>query len=165
MRSLPQGGRVILRPKITMEQVFEFTGNHPLLVTALMISLFVVIFSELRRKASGMVAVSPADAVALINSDAAVVDLRSSESFMRGHIVNAKNIPFDEFSAKKDALNTATPVIAVCDAGITSNKAVAMLRQSGFESAYSLKGGMNAWGQAGLPVVSGKKTKSKSKKS
>ena len=148
-----------------MDTYLEFTGNHPLLVTALMISLFVVIFSELRRKASGMVAVSPADAVALINSDAAVVDLRSSESFMRGHIVNAKNIPFDEFSAKKDALNTATPVIAVCDAGITSNKAVAMLRQSGFESAYSLKGGMNAWGQAGLPVVSGKKTKSKSKKS
>ena len=165
MRPLPQAGRAVLRPKISMEQVFEFTGNHPLLVTALMISFFVLIFSELRRKASGMVAVSPADAVALINNDAAVVDLRSSESFMRGHIVNAKNIPFDEFSTRKDTLNTATPVIAVCDAGISSTKAVAMLRQSGFESAYSLKGGMNAWRQAGLPVVSGKKTKSKGKKS
>lgn len=148
-----------------MEQVFEFAGNHPLLVTALMISFFVVIFSEMRRKATGMVSVSPADAVALINNDAAVVDLRSSESFMRGHIVNAKNIPFDEFQAKKDTLNTSTPVIAVCDAGISSNKAVAMLRQSGFESAYSLKGGMGAWGQAGLPVVTGKKTRSKGKKS
>jgi rhodanese-related sulfurtransferase len=148
-----------------MEQVFEFAGNHPLLVTALMISFFVVIFSEIRRKATGMVAVSPVDAVALINNDAAVVDLRSSESFLRGHIVNAKNIPFDEFQAKKDTLNTSTPVIAVCDAGMSSNKAVAMLRQSGFESAYSLKGGMNAWGQAGLPVVTGKKTRSKGKKS
>lgn len=148
-----------------MEQVFEFAGNHPLLVTALMISFFVVIFSEMRRKATGMVAISPADAVALINNDAAVVDLRSSESFLRGHIVNAKNIPFDEFQAKKGTLKTSTPVIAVCDAGISSNKAVAMLRQSGFESAYSLKGGMNAWGQAGLPVVTGKKTKSKGKKS
>ena len=148
-----------------MEQVFEFAGNHPLLVAALMISFFVVVFSEIRRKATGMVAVSPADAVALINNNAAVVDLRSSESFLRGHIVNAKNIPLDEFQAKKDTLNTSTPVIAVCDSGISSNKAVAMLRQSGFESAYSLKGGMNAWGQAGLPVVTGKKTKSKSKKS
>ena len=148
-----------------MEQVIEFAGNHPLLVTALMISFFVLVFSEMRRKTAGMVAVSAADAVALINNDAAVVDLRSSESFLRGHIVNAKNIPFDEFSAKKDTLNTSSPVIAVCDSGITSNKAVAMLRQAGFESAYSLKGGMNAWGQAGLPVVSGKKTKSKGKKS
>ncbi len=165
MRPLPQAGCGISRPKITMEQVFEFTGNHPLLVTALMISFFVLIFSELRRKATGLVAVSPADAVALINNDALVVDLRSAESFLRGHIVNAKSIPFDEFSARKDTLGKSKPVIAVCDSGITSNKAVAMLRQSGIESAYSLKGGMNAWGQAGLPVVSGKKTKSKGKKS
>jgi rhodanese-related sulfurtransferase len=47
---------------------------------------------------------------------------------------------------------------------MSSTKAVAMLRQAGFESAYGLKGGMNAWSQAGLPVVTGKKTKSKGKK-
>ena len=47
MRPLPQAGRAVLRPKITMEQVFEFTGNHPLLVTALMISFFVLIFSHI----------------------------------------------------------------------------------------------------------------------
>jgi rhodanese-related sulfurtransferase len=51
--------------------------------------------------------------------------------------------------------------VAVCDSGITSSKAVNTLRKAGFESVYNLKGGMNAWGQAGLPVVSGKKTKSK----
>ena len=56
------------------------------------------------------------------------------------------------------------PVVAVCDAGVTSSRAVNKLRNSGFESVYNLKGGMSAWGQAGLPVVSGKKTKSKSKK-
>jgi rhodanese-related sulfurtransferase len=99
-----------------------------------------------------------------MNNDAAVVDLRNAEAYSRGHIVNAKNIPFDEFDAKKDSLNTTKPVIAVCDSGINSTKAVAMLRQSGFESAYGLKGGMNAWNQAGLPVVTGKKTRSKGKK-
>lgn len=148
-----------------MEQILQFTGNHPLLVTALMISFFVLVFSELRRKASGIVAVGPSEAVALINSEAAIVDLRSAEAFGRGHIVNAKNIPFDELSAKKDSLVSSKPVIAVCDSGINSTKAAALLRQSGFESAYSLKGGMNAWGQAGLPVVTGKKTRSKGKKS
>ena len=35
------------------------------------------------------------------------------------------------------------------------------LQQAGFESVYNLKGGMNGWTQAGLPVVTGKKTKSK----
>ncbi|NIL94007.1 MAG: rhodanese-like domain-containing protein [Woeseiaceae bacterium] len=148
-----------------MERIFEFAGNHTLLVLALMISFFVLIFSELRRKASGMVAIAPGEAVTLINSDAAIVDLRNAEAFSRGHIVNAKNIPFDEFDAKKDDLSKSRPLIAVCDSGINSTKAVAMLRQSGFESAYTLKGGMAAWGQAGLPVVTGKKTKSKGKRS
>ena len=148
-----------------MDRILEFTSNNMLLVLALMISFFVLIFSELRRKASGMIAIGPNEAVTLMNNDAMIVDLRSNESFSKGHIVNARSIPFDEFDVKKDTLSKSKPVIAVCDAGITSNKAIAALRQSGFESAYSLKGGMVAWGQAGLPVVTGKKTKSKGKKS
>ena len=148
-----------------MDRILEFTGNHTLLVLALLISFFVLVFSELRRKASGMVAITPGDAVALINDDASVVDLRSADAFSRGHIVNARNIPFDELEARKDTLKKNRPVVAVCDAGINSTKAVALLKQSGFDSAYSLKGGMTAWGQAGLPVVTGKKTRSKGKKS
>jgi rhodanese-related sulfurtransferase len=146
-----------------MEQLIEFTSNNTVLVVMLMISFFVLIFSELRRKASGMVAVEPAAAVALINNDGIVVDLRSNEAFARGHIVNAKNIPYAEMDAHTDKIEKFKnkPVVAVCDAGTTATRAVAALRSSGFVSAYGLKGGMNAWTQAGLPVVSSKKTKSK----
>ena len=149
-----------------MDTFLEFTGNHTVLVLALLISFFVLVFTELRRKASGHVAVDPTDVVALVNKDATVIDLRSTEAYGRGHIVNARNIPFDEIEANHDTLAQFMdkPVVAVCDSGITSNKAVASLRKSGFESVYGLKGGMNAWSQAGLPVVTGKKTKSKRKK-
>ena len=134
-----------------------------MLVVLLTISFFVLIFSELRRKASGMVAVEPTDAVALINNDGVVIDLRSNEAFARGHIVNAKNIPHDELEAQQGKLEQFknNPIVAVCDAGMTSTRAVATLRNSGFESAYTLKGGMSAWTAAGMPVVTGKKTKSK----
>lgn len=144
-----------------MDQLLEFTGNHTLLVVMLLISFFVLVFSEIRRKASGMVAVEPTDAVALINNDGVVIDLRSKEAFERGHIVNAKNVPFEELDAHKDRIAKFKdkPVVAVCDAGMMSTRAVAALRNSGFESAYGLKGGMNAWSQAGMPVVSGKKSK------
>ena len=165
MRALPQAGLSPSRPDNQLDRLLAFAGNHMLLVLALMISFFVLIFTELRRKASGMVAVAPGEAVALINEDATIVDLRSADAFSRGHIVNAKSMPFDEFDAKKDKLNKNRPVVAVGDSGVSSTKAVAMLRQSGFESAYSLKGGMTAWSQAGLPVVTGKKTNSKGKKS
>lgn len=149
-----------------MDKFLEFTSNHVLLVSALMISLFVAIFSELRRKASGLVNVDPGDAVKLINNDAVVVDIRSADAFARGHIVNAKNIPLDELDGKIDQLEQfkGSPIIAVCDAGVTTTKVVNQLRGSGFESVFGLKGGMAGWGQAGLPVVSGKKTRSKATK-
>jgi len=149
-----------------MDKFLEFAGNHTLLVLALMISFFVLVFAELRRKAGGLVSVDPTDAVRLINKEAMVIDLRNTEAYARGHIVNAKNIPFDEFDTKRDkvAKFKNRPIVAVCDSGISSNKAVASLRKSGFDSVYGLKGGMTAWTTAGLPVVTGKKTKSKTNK-
>ena len=146
-----------------MDRLMEFAGNHTLLVFALVTSLLLAVFTELRRKATGMMAVQPTDAVKLINNDAVVLDMRSAESFSRGHIVGARNVPMDELDGhlEKLARFKSKPVVAVCDAGITSSKAVNTLRSSGFESVYNLKGGMNAWTQAGLPVVASKKTKSK----
>ena len=44
-----------------MDKILEFTSNHVLLVSALMISFFVLVFSELRRKASGLVNVEAGD--------------------------------------------------------------------------------------------------------
>ena len=149
-----------------MDKFLEFTSNHLLLVSALMISFFLVVFSELRRKASGLINVEPSDAVKLINNDAVVVDTRGADAFARGHIVNAKNIPSDELDSRLSQLeqHKASPVIAVCENGITSTRAVNTLRGAGFENAYGLKGGMTNWNQAGLPVVTGKKTRSKSGK-
>ena len=60
-----------------MDKFLEFAGNNTLLVLALMISFFVLVFTELRRKASGLVAIDPTAAVSLINNndDAVVIDL------------------------------------------------------------------------------------------
>ena len=149
-----------------MDKLLEFTGNHTLLVLALMTSFFVVAFTELRRKASGLVNIGAIEAVKSINSDAVVIDLRNVDAFSKGHIVNARNIPSDELETKMSNLEAlkSKPIVAVCDAGVSSTKAVTTLRTAGFESAYGLKGGMAGWGQAGLPVVTGKKTKAKKDK-
>ena len=149
-----------------MDKILEFAGNHTLLVLALVISFFVVIFSELRRKASGLINVESTEAVKLINNDAVVVDLRSVDAYAKGHIVSARSIPLDELDGRLNNLEDvkSKPIVAVCDNGITSTKAVNTLRTAGFESVYGLKGGMSGWSQAGLPVVTGKKTQSKKPK-
>ena len=154
-----------------MDKILEFTGNHTLLVAALVASFLLLLFAEIRRKASGVLAVAATDAVRLINNDAAIIDLRSVDAFSRGHIVNARNVPLDELDAKIDKLGDLKDktLIAVCDAGMSSGKAVEKLRSAGFENAFGLKGGMNGWTAEGMPVVTGKKTvtnkKSKGKKS
>lgn len=149
-----------------MDKLVEFTSNNTLLVLALMISFFVVVFTELRRKASGLVNVEAIEAVKLINNDAVVIDLRSVDAFSRGHIVSAKNIPSDELDAKMASLESmkSKSIIAVCDVGTTSTKAVNTLRAAGFDSVYGLKGGITGWSKAGLPLVTGKKTKTKKSK-
>jgi rhodanese-related sulfurtransferase len=146
-----------------MDTYLEFAANHTLLVTALLFSFFLLVFTEIRRQAQGITNVEPQAAVKLINADAVVIDLRSSEAFARGHIVNAKNIPADELTGneKKYKKYKSRPILAVCDAGITSAKAVDTLRKAGLENVYGLKGGINAWTQANLPLVAAKKTKSK----
>lgn len=149
-----------------MDKILEFTSDHTLLVLALVVSFFVVIFTELRRKAGGTINIETSDAVKLINNGAVVIDLRSADAFGRGHIVSARSIPHDELEARAESLaeEKTTPIVAVCDNGVSSTRSVNLLRKQGYESAYGLKGGMNGWTQAGLPVVTGKKTKSKSGK-
>ncbi len=146
-----------------MDTYLEFASNHVLLVSALMFSFFLLVFTELRRKSHGLTNIDPQAAVTLINADAVVVDLRSPEAFARGHIVNARNIPFDELSANHEKINKlkSKPILAVCDAGMTSRRAVDSLRKSGIENIYGLKGGIAAWTEASLPLVTAKKTKRK----
>lgn len=146
-----------------METYLEFAGNHPVLVSALLFSFFMLVFSELRRKSRGLTHIEPQEAVRLINNDAVVIDLRSAEAFSKGHIVNARNIPLDELDANQEKISrfAPKPILAVCDAGMSSNRAVDSLRKSGLESVYGLKGGIAAWKEASLPLVTAKKTKSK----
>ena len=147
-----------------MDQYLEFAGNNTILVVGLLASFFLVVFTEIRRRATGLANVDPGAAIKLINNSATVIDLRSADAFGRGHIVGARNISPEDVDARIEKLDRTKPVVAVCDSGITSGRVVDKLRKAGFESAWGLKGGMNAWTQDGLPVVTGKKTKAKGRK-
>jgi rhodanese-related sulfurtransferase len=44
-------------------------------------------------------------------------------------------------------------VLTVCDNGTAASRAANALRKAGFESVFSLKGGLGAWRADNLPVV------------
>ncbi|MCF7981401.1 MAG: rhodanese-like domain-containing protein, partial [Pseudomonadales bacterium] len=106
-----------------MEQVFEFVGNHLLLVTALVVLLAAFVFTENKR---GGQSVSTHEATKLINREKAVVlDLRAQSEFNNGHIVDALNVPYTSLSTRLAELEKYKdrPIILVCKMGQHSGAA------------------------------------------
>ena len=139
-----------------MDRLIEFTNNNPLLVAGTVMMALAVIFYELRMRTRGLVAVGTAQAVQLINNGARVVDVRDAAQFDAGHIVGAVQAAPDALTDDKRQKKNH-PVIVVCDNGINSGRCIDQLRKAGFESAYSLRGGLSAWQQDNLPLIAGGK--------
>ena len=103
---------------------------------------------------TGAAAVSPAEAVQLMNREkAAVIDVSDAAEYASGHIANARHLPLTELQDKLPATikNKNLPLVLCCAGGHRSAAAVAIARKQGYEKAFSLAGGMKAWREAGLP--------------
>lgn len=84
-----------------------------------------------------------------------ILDVRPATDFAAGHIRDAKNIPLKELKGRVAELEKFKdrPVIVVCNKGLQSNKATAILKKEGYTEAVSLLGGQDAWQSQGLPVT------------
>jgi rhodanese-related sulfurtransferase len=138
-----------------MAQLAEFIGNHYLLVFGLFASWSIVMVYELRQKTLSMTNVTAADSVRLINKGAMIIDVRSPEAYESGHIVNARNIALSELESSKELAKKQRnkTLLIVCDDGARSGKAANVLRNAGFESAFSVKGGLRSWQAESLPLI------------
>lgn len=139
-----------------MAQALEFVGNHPFLFTALLVILALMALNELWRWRNAQPRLAPTEAVRLINSDnARVIDVRASGEFEGGHIVNARNIPQDRLDEHLKELlkRRKKPVLLYCGNGLSAPRVAARLVEAGMEQVYVLKGGLQNWQQAGLPIT------------
>lgn len=141
-----------------MEQFSSFLAEHSML-SAAWVGIFVaIIVTSIRIKMSPIKQLSPQDLTFVVNKEEGVVlDIRPEKDFRKGHVIDAKNISQEK--VKNNDFSTLEkhkdkPIIVVCAAGITASKVADQLLKAGFTQASLLKGGMNAWTGAGLPVVS-----------
>jgi rhodanese-related sulfurtransferase len=124
------------------------------LIAIVLISGGMLLLPTLRRGGRG--GVSAGEATQLINRrNAVVIDLRSADDFAGGHLPSSRNLPFSELEAKigQFVKNRSNPVLLVCQSGQQSNKAAGIVKNAGFAEVHVLDGGVNAWQQAGMPVV------------
>ena len=108
--------------------------------------------------------VAPTD-LAAHRGDAVVIDVREPAEFETGHIPGAINIPRGVLEFQVDAHPAVAnvsdaalshkdcPIVVVCRTGGRSALSAVNLQRLGFSDVRSLAGGVNAWGEASLPLV------------
>jgi rhodanese-related sulfurtransferase len=95
----------------------------------------------------------PSVAATQVSAGAALLDVREDEEWQSGHIEGALHIPLAEIPQRLGEIPTDGELVVVCRMGARSARAVAWLAQNGVD-AVNLDGGMSAWAEAGLPIVS-----------
>jgi len=96
----------------------------------------------------------------LIQSEQKIIllDVRTVEEFVEGHIPNAVNIPHKELEARLAELAGAkeTQIVIYCRSGRRAEVAKQVLVKSGFSQLDHLTGDFNGWTSSKLPMVKGK---------
>ncbi|MGI2258693.1 rhodanese-like domain-containing protein [Shewanella sp. GXUN23E] len=144
-----------------MQEYIEFFKANPMLSLAWVGLLVAVIVMTVKSAFSKVKNIGNQELSILVNREnAQVVDVRSKEEFKKGHIVDALNVPMADI--KNNQLSVlekykTTPIILVCNTGMTSSQAAQLLTKQGFENLLNLKGGMGDWQAANLPVKKSKR--------
>lgn len=90
-----------------------------------------------------------------------LIDVRMPTEYREVHASDAKNFPLDALDPKAiaEARNgrSGEPLYVICKTGNRSSKAVQKFLDAGIDNVVNVDGGTTAWGEAGLPVVRGKK--------
>ena len=84
-----------------------------------------------------------------------LLDVREPEEYARGHVPGAVNLPQAELATRLGEVPRDRPVQVICQGGYRSLRSAQFLKQRGYESVASVRGGTGAWQAAGNPVEMG----------
>ncbi len=74
-----------------------------------------------------------------------VLDVREEHEFQINRIEGSRLIPLGQIPERMHELSSADEIVLHCKAGLRSAKALAILRQAGFNRLKNLTGGIDAW--------------------
>lgn len=138
-----------------LERLPEFLGNHPILTGALIAIVALILYTEFQRLTRKYRALPPAEAVRVMNQEGALVlDVREDNELSGGRIGGARHIPLGVLKKRVKDIERykESPVLVYCRTGARSAVAASQLVAAGFTDVTNLKGGIQAWQSAGLPV-------------
>ncbi|HZT03298.1 MAG TPA: rhodanese-like domain-containing protein [Steroidobacteraceae bacterium] len=142
-----------------MDRLVQYVQLNHWLVAATVVVLVLVIVFEIRTRAATMAAVTPQEAIRLMNRGAVVIDLRPAEQYAAGHLAGARRMDGEQLLSASDTLKKykQKPLIVYDESGSAGGSAARQLKQQGFLQAFNLRGGLAAWRSDNLPLEKGSK--------
>lgn len=140
-----------------MDRLLEYISHHPWLVGATAIVAAIVIAWELRTRSGEFAAISPQEAIRLMNQNALVLDIRKADEFQAGHLTGARHLSSDQILTASETMKKykEKPVLVYCGNGSLGASAARQLAAQGFTKAVNLRGGIAGWLAENLPLVKG----------
>jgi len=140
-----------------MSEYLEFLSHHPILSSAWVAIIVLIIVGTVKGVVSSVKPLSPQQLTFMVNREnAVVVDIRADKEFKAGRIIDSLHLANEKVTKNDFSMLEKykdKPIIVVCNAGVTASGVAAKLSKAGFAHVNILKGGMNAWLGAGLPVI------------
>ena len=134
-------------------ELIQFLQGELLLtgtLLALIILLIVNIYGDTFKK---YVVVDTHAAVSLMDDDELIIlDVREEKERSSGFINNDINIPMSQVKNKMGSLDKSKNILVYCKSGTRSDQISGFLSKNEFQNVSSLKGGLNAWQKAELPI-------------
>jgi len=140
----------------SVPQLLEFFQHHPYLFAMLGAAIVIFIINEVIGSLTAGTLMTPLQAVRLINDrEPVLVDVRPAADFKKGHLLNAVNLPLAKISERGDELakDKTRPLLVYCALGGSAIEAAKTLRKVGYSEVYPLRGGINGWLNASLPIT------------
>jgi len=140
-----------------MEQLIAFASNNGMLSAVWVALVVMIIVTTIKMKMSPIKQISTQDLTFLMNREEGVaLDIRKEKEFKAAHILDAINLSSEKITKNGFASLEKykdKPIVVVCASGMSAVQVANNLFKDGFTRVSVLKGGMNSWTGAGLPVT------------
>ena len=136
----------------------QFVINNWYLFVALVVVLALLLAGPLGQFMHGIKNINATQAIQLLNRESGIMlDVCEPQEYKAGHIPNAVNVPLSSMRTRLKELEKYKnkPIVVSCRDGNRSIKGAVILRKNGFNSVFSLAGGLVAWQRENLPLDKG----------
>ena len=97
--------------------------------------------------------IEPSEAFRRAGEGITLIDVREPRELAAGRFPKAVNVPLAELESYASKLDPAAPVMLACRSGSRSRKGAKRLAALGFSEVSNVRGGVNGWRRAGLPLA------------